>query len=416
MVNTRLACIAFAALAPVTLSPALARTSPYAGKTITIVVGYKPGGGYDATARLLAPAAILGRLRSETNRLLADTEMSPPLNQAAYYLVHANVNSGFAMKTALAIGVVCMAAFAPLAPAQDYPSKPIRLIVPYPPGGGTDVIARIVQPRLSEGLGQPIVIENRGGAGGAVGTDAAAKSAPDGYTLLFTLSSHTINPLLYKLNYNVESDFAAVSLLVSVPQLIAAHPGAPAATLQEMVAAAKKRPGGYAYASVGNGTPSHIAGELLKLKSGVELVHVPYKGGGPAVTDTIAGQVPFLFVTAPAALQHVRAGKLRALAVTTLKRSPAAPDIPTVAEALNLPDYEVDSWYAVFAPARTPPAVVSRLQKEITRVVHLPEVKQRLLEQGADAVGSSAEELDRVVKAELRRWAEVVRDAKIRLE
>ena len=300
--------------------------------------------------------------------------------------------------------------------AQDYPSKPIRLIVPYPPGGGTDVIARIVQPRLSEALGQPLVIENRGGAGGAVGTDAAAKSAPDGYTLLFTLSSHTINPLLYKLAYNVETDFAPVSLLVSVPQLIAAHPQAPATTLQEMVAAARQRPGGYSYASVGNGTPSHIAGELLKLKSGIDLVHIPYKGGGPAVTDTIAGQVPFLFVTAPAALQHVRAGKLRALAVTTRKRSPAAPDIPTVAEALNLPDYEVDSWYAVFAPARTPPAIVSRLQKDIARVVHLPEVKQRLLEQGADAVGSSSDELERIVKTDVKRWTEVVREAKIRLE
>ena len=306
--------------------------------------------------------------------------------------------------------------FAMPAVAQDYPSRPIRLIVPYPPGGGTDVIARIVQPRLSEALGQPLVIENRGGAGGALGTDAAAKSAPDGYTLLFTLSSHTINPLLYKLSYSVEKDFAAVSLLVSVPQLIAAHPNAPAATLQEMVAAAKARPGGYSYASVGNGTPSHIAGELLKLKSGIDMVHIPYKGGGPAVTDTIGGQVPFLFVTAPAALQHVRAGKLRALAVTTLKRSPAAPDIPTVAEALNLPDYEVDSWYAVFAPARTPQPIVSRLQKEIARVVHLPEVKQRLLEQGADSVGSSAEHLEQVVKSELQRWAEVVRDAKIRLE
>jgi len=300
--------------------------------------------------------------------------------------------------------------------AQDYPTKPIRLIVPYPPGGGTDVIARIVQPRLSEALHQPIIIENRGGAGGALGTEAVARSAPDGYTLLFTLSSHTINPLLYKLHYNVETDFAAVSLLVSVPQLIAAHPNAPATTLQEMVAAAKKKPGGYSYASVGNGTPSHIAGELLKLKSGIDIVHIPYKGGGPAVTDAIGGQVPFIFVTAPAALQHVRAGKLRALAVTTLKRTPAAPEIPTVAEALKLPDYEVDSWYAVFAPAHTPPAVVARLQKEIARVVHLPDVKQRLLEQGADSVGSSSEELDKIVRTELRRWTEVIREANIKLE
>src|SRR5216117_3670754 len=167
--------------------------------------------------------------------------------------------------------------------AQDWPAKPVRFIVPYPPGGGTDVIARIVQNRLSEALGQPIVIENRGGAGGAVGTEAAAKSAPDGYTFLFTLSSHTINPLLYQLRYDVERDFAPVSLIVSVPQLISVHPSAPAKTLRELVAAAKERPGAYAYASAGNGTPGHIAAELLKLRAGIDLVHIPYRGGGPAV-------------------------------------------------------------------------------------------------------------------------------------
>jgi tripartite-type tricarboxylate transporter receptor subunit TctC len=318
-------------------------------------------------------------------------------------------------RTSLA-SLVALLCLASPAFAQDYPSRPIRLIVPYPPGGGTDVIARIVQPRLAESLGQPIVIENRGGAGGAVGTELAAKSAPDGYTFLFTLSSHTINPLLYKLGYDVERDFLPVTMIVSVPQLIAANPGAPATTLRDMVAAAKKDPGKYAYASVGNGTPSHIAGELLKLRTGIHMVHVPYKGGGPAVTDTVSGQVPFLFVTAPAALGQVRAGRLRPLAVTTLKRTPAAPDVPTVAEELNLPDFEVDSWYAMFAPARTPPAIVARVQKEAARVVHLPDVKQKLLEQGADSIGSTPEELDKVVKAELKRWADVIRDAGIRLE
>jgi tripartite-type tricarboxylate transporter receptor subunit TctC len=201
-----------------------------------------------------------------------------------------------------------------------------------------------------------------------------------------------------------------------VPQLIAAHPDAPARTLKEMVAAARARPGFLAFASVGNGTPSHIAGELLKLKAGIDMVHIPYKGGGPAVTDTVAGQVPFLFVTAPAALSQVRAGRLRALAVTTQKRSAAAPEIPTVAEALGMPDYEVDSWYAMFAPAKTPPAIVARMQKEAARAVHLPEARQKLLEQGADAVGGTSEELDRVVKGELKRWAEVIRNAGIKLE
>jgi len=300
--------------------------------------------------------------------------------------------------------------------SQQYPVKPIRFIVTFPPGGTVDITARILQPRLIESFGQPVVIDNRGGAGGAVGTEMAAKSAPDGYTFLFTLSSHTINPLLYKLRYDVERDFAPVSLLVSVPQLIAAHPNAPAKTLRELVAAAKERPGAYSYASPGNGTPGHIAGELLKLKTGINIVHVPYKGGGPAVVDTLAGQIPFLFLTAPAALSYTRSGKLRALAVTTRKRTPAAPEIPTVAEELNLPDYEVDSWIAIFAPAKTPAAIVARMQKEVARAVHLPDVKQKLLDQSADPVGSSQEELGLVVKTELKSWAAVIRNSGIKVE
>jgi tripartite-type tricarboxylate transporter receptor subunit TctC len=300
--------------------------------------------------------------------------------------------------------------------AQDWPNKPIRWVVPYPPGGGVDVISRIMQNRMSEGLGQPILIENRGGAGGAVGTAEVARSAPDGYAFLFTLSSHTINPLLYKLNYDVERDFAAVSLIVSIPQLLAANPATPFKTINDVVAAAKAHPGRLSFASAGNGTPSHIAGELLKLKTGIDLLHVPYKGGGPAVTDTLAGQVPMLFLTAAAVMSHARAGKLRPLAVTTLKRSPGAPEIPTVAEALGLPDYEVDSWMAMFAPARTPPAVVARMQKEIARVVQLPDVRARLIEQTGDPVASSPEELERVVKSELKKWAEVIQAAKIRVD
>jgi len=302
------------------------------------------------------------------------------------------------------------------AAAQDWPAKPIRFIVPYPPGGGTDVIARIVQPQLQEALGQTIVVENRGGAGGAVGTEVAARAAPDGYTFLFTLSSHTINPLLYKLNYDVERDFAPVTLVVSVPQLIAAYPGAPIHDMQEVVKLAREHPGALSFASVGNGTPSQIAGELLKLKEGIDILHVPYKGGGPAVADTISGQVPLLIVTMPAAMGQVRSGRLRPLAVTTLKRNPGAPDIPTVAEALKLPDYEVDSWYAMFAPAHTPEAIVARMQREVARVIELPEVKRKLLEQGGDTVGSTPEQLDRVVKGELHKWAQLIHDAHIKVE
>jgi len=307
-------------------------------------------------------------------------------------------------------------AAAPVALAQDYPSRPIRFIVPYPPGGGTDIIARIVQEPLTRALGQTIVIENRGGAGGAVGTAEAAKAAPDGYTVLFTLSSHTINPAMYKLPFNTERDFAAVSLVASLPQLLAANPSVPVKNIQEMVAAAKAQPGRYAFASVGNGSPSHIAGELLMLQTGIQIVHVPYKGGGPAVADTLGGQVPYLFVSIPAAMSHVRSGKLKPLAVTTLKRSPAAPDVPTVAEALGLPDYEVDSWYAMFVPAGTPQPIIDKLQQAVARAVQTPEVKQKLLDQGADAVGSTSAELDRVVKTELKKWEQLVRDAKIKVD
>ena len=300
--------------------------------------------------------------------------------------------------------------------AQDWPSKPVRFIVPYPPGGGTDVIARIVQSRLGEALGQQVIIENRGGAGGALGTEQAAHAAPDGYTFLFTLSSHTINPLLYKLNYDTERDFTPVTLIVSVPQLIATQPGSPIQSLQDVIKMSKAKPGSLNFASVGNGTPSHIAGELIKLRTGIDMVHIPYKGGGPAVADTLGGQVSFAIVTMPAAMSHVRAGKLRALAVTTLKRNPGAPEVPTVAEALKMPDYEVDSWYGLFAPAKTSAAIVAKMQAAIVKTIQLPDVKQKLLEQGADTVGSSPEHLGQVVKKELAKWPEVIKAAHIRVD
>ena len=300
--------------------------------------------------------------------------------------------------------------------AQEWPNKPVRWVVSFPPGGSVDLISRMMQNHVSEGLGQPVLIENRGGAGGAVGTAQVARSAPDGYTFLVTLSSHTINPLLYKLDYDVERDFAPVSLIMSVPQLIAANPASPYKSIKDVIAAAKGQPGKLSFASAGNGTPSHIAGELLKLKTGVDLLHVPYKGGGPAVTDTLAGQVPMLILTAAIVMSHVRAGKLRPLAVTTLKRSPGAPEVPTVAEALNLPDFEVDSWIAMFAPAKTSPAVVARMQKEIARVVQLPQVRQKLIDQTGDPVASTPAELERVVKSDLKKWAEVIQAAKIRVD
>ena len=300
-----------------------------------------------------------------------------------------------------------------LAQAQDWPSKPIRMIVPYPPGGGTDVVARIVNEKLSPELGQPLVIDNKGGAGGSVGTELAAKAPSDGYTVLMTLSSHTINPKLYtKLPYDVERDFVPVSLAAMIPQIVVAHPSVPANNIQELIALLKANPGKYNYASVGIGSPGHIAGELFKLKTGVQMTHVPYKGGGPAVTDTIGGQVQLLFVSMPAAWQHVKGGRLKALAVTSAKRSIAAPDLPTIAEQ-GVPEVVVDSWYGLLVPAKTPAPVVSKLNSAMVKVLQMPDVREKLLAQGAEAASSSSADFDALIREELKKWDYVIREAKI---
>jgi tripartite-type tricarboxylate transporter receptor subunit TctC len=300
--------------------------------------------------------------------------------------------------------------------AKDYPNRPIRFIVPYPPAGGTDIVARILTEPLAAALGQPIIIDNRGGAAGNLGTDIAAKSAPDGYTILFTLSSHTINPKLYdKLPFDVEKDFAPISLAALIPQILVVHPSVPVNNVSDLIALAKREPGKLNYASVGTESPGHIAGELFKLKTGVDIVHVPYKGGGPAVTDTLGGQVQLLFVSIPAALQYVKAGKLKALAVTSDKRSLAAPDIPTIAES-GVPDCVVNSWYGALAPAKTPPAIVAKLQAAFAKVLAQPEVKDKLFLQGAEAASSTSAEFDRRIRDELKQWEYVIREAKIKAE
>jgi tripartite-type tricarboxylate transporter receptor subunit TctC len=300
--------------------------------------------------------------------------------------------------------------------AKDYPARPIRVIVPYPPGGGTDVVARIVADPLAAALGQPIIIDNRGGAAGNLGTDLAAKSAPDGYTILLTLSSHTINPKLFdKLPFDVERDFAPISLVALSPQILVAHPSLPANNIRELIALAKAEPGKLNFASVGTGSPGHIAGELFKLKTGVDMVHVPYKGGGPAVTDTLGGQVQLLFVTLPAAMQHVKAGRLKALAVTSDRRSLAAPDIPTIAES-GVPDCIVNSWYGALAPAKTPPAFIAKLQAAFAKVLAMPEVKDKLFAQGAEAAPSTSADFERRIHDELKQWDYVIREARIKAE
>jgi len=317
------------------------------------------------------------------------------------------------LQSAAAVALAAVVCAGP-AIAQDWPGKtPIRMIVPYPPAGGTDILARTLNEKLASALGTTIVVDNKGGAAGNLGTDIAAKAPADGYTILFTLSSHTINPKLYpKLPFDVERDFAAVSLAAMVPQILVAHPSVPASNVQELVAYAKANPGKLNYASVGIGSPAHIAGELLKLRAGIDMVHVPYKGGGPAIADTLGGQVQLAFVSLPAALQYVKAGRLKALGVTSDKRSIAAPEIATITEQ-GVPDSVVNSWYAVFVPAKTPPAVVAKLNAAMVSVLSTSEMKEKLLAQGGEAASSSPAELEAIVRDELKKWEFVIREAKI---
>lgn len=306
------------------------------------------------------------------------------------------------------LSALVFASFASAAVA--WPTKPVTFIVPYPPGGGTDVIARIVQEPLSKELGQPILIENRGGAGGSIGTAVAAKATPDGHTLLFTLSSHTINPAIYRsLPFDTERDFVAVSQVASLPQLFAVNAGTPYKSFRDLVAYMKANPRKINYASVGVGSPSHMAGELLKLQLDVDMVHVPYRGGGPAVAAAMAGDVPLVIVSIPAAMGQVRSGRLRAVAVSTAKRTPILADVPTVAEATGLKGYEVDSWYAVFAPAKTPADVVERANQAFATVLARADVKAKLLEQGALAAPSTPEALAKRVHREIAEWQALVK-------
>lgn len=298
----------------------------------------------------------------------------------------------------------------------NWPDKPVKFLVPYPPGGGTDVIARIVQQKFQEALGQPVIIENKGGAAGSIGTDIVAKSPADGYTVLFTLSSHTINPAIYnKLAFDTQKDFEPVGTVASLPQILVANPSFPANTVSELTALAKAKPGQLQFASVGNGSPGHLAGELYKLRTGTSMVHVPYRGGGPAVTDVIGGQVPLLWVSIPAAAQFVKSGKLKALAVSTTKRSAAFPDVPTMQEA-GIADFEVDSWYAMFVPAKTPKPVIEKLNRALNQVVRAPDIREKLLAQGSEGVGGTPEALGQVVTTELVKWAQLAKQAQVKVD
>jgi len=317
----------------------------------------------------------------------------------------------------LSAAALCGCLAAGIAYAQsDYPHKPIRIVVPVAPGGGTDFTARLIGQKLAEAWGQSVIIDNRPGAAGNLGVEIVSKAQPDGYTLVMPITSFSINPSLYaKLPFDTVRDFAPVVLAASAPLLLVVNPGVPAQSVKNLVALAKAKPGAMNYANSGSGTTAHLAGELFKRMAGVDIVSIAYKGGGPAVIDLIAGQVQIYFSTIPAALQQVKAGRLRALAVTSSKRVPELPDMPTVAES-GLPGFEVVGWFGLFAPAGTPKPAIARLNTEIVRILNAPESRERLSGHGLIPGGGTPDELGRFLQAEIAKWRKLIKETGIRVE
>lgn len=301
--------------------------------------------------------------------------------------------------------------------AQTYPSKPIRFIVPFPPGGGNDTIARLIGQKLTAATAQQVIVDNRPGAGGTIGAEAAARSAADGYTMFLAgVATHGINPnLRKKLSYDPVKDFDAVSLVASAPLLVVVHPSLPVKSVKDLIALAKSKPEQINYASNGAGGSSHLAVELFSMMTGAKMVHIPYKGLSPALTELISGQVQVMFSSAVAMLPQVKAGRLRAIAMTGSKRSRAIPEVPTVAEA-GVPGYETGSWYGIVVPAGTPRAAIDRLSKEVITIVHSADITNRLNEEAVIPVGSTPEEFSAYIKKELARWAKVIKSTGIALE
>ncbi|WP_445206918.1 Bug family tripartite tricarboxylate transporter substrate binding protein [Aminobacter sp. Piv2-1] len=329
------------------------------------------------------------------------------------------MTSNFTRRTALALGLSAawlVVAGAP-ATAQQFPDRPVTLVVPFAAGGSTDVVARIIAQKMSDDLGQQVVVENVAGAGGNIGADRVARAEPDGYTILMgTVATHALNPLILKTKpYDPEKDFTPISLLVVVPNVLVVNPELPAKTVQELIALLKADPEKYSYASSGNGTPLHLSGELFKAMAGVSIQHIPYKGAGPALNDVVGNQVPIMFDNLPSSSPHIKSGTLRALGVTTAERAPSFPDVPTIAEA-GVPGYETYTWNALFAPAGTPKEVVDRLNASANKAMKDPAVIEKMNGFSARIVGSTPEELGAHVKAELAKWEPVVKGANISMD
>jgi tripartite-type tricarboxylate transporter receptor subunit TctC len=312
------------------------------------------------------------------------------------------------------LAVACVHSTA--ATAQSYPARAVRLVVPFPPGGGTDTMARVIAPKLSELLGQQVVPENRGGAGANIGAEVAAKSPPDGYTIMLATITNAIGASLYtRLNYDLVRDFATITQLATTPHILVVHPSVPVKTVKEFTALGKARPGELAYSSSGAGSAAHLAGELFNSLTGVKTVHVPYKGGGPSMIALVGGEVSLAFATMPSAIGYVRAGRLRGIAVTTSQRSPSTPELPTIAET-GIKGYEAGSWYGLSAPAGTSKDIVARLHAETMKVMALPDVKERLFNAGFEIVTSNPEQFAAFTKSEIQKWGKLVRAANLKVD
>lgn len=306
---------------------------------------------------------------------------------------------------ALALSVLSLTPAA----AQEYPVRPIRLVVPFPPGGANDIVARVLAAPVSLALGQPVVVDNKGGAAGTIGSDFVAKSAGDGYTLLMTAAPFVITQSLYpKLPYDGQKDFVPIGLLTSAPFVLAVSAKHPAQSLRELLEMARQKPRSISFSSPGAGSPAHLAGELLKTRGGVDMLHVPYKGGGPAVSDMLAGQVTFTLATPAELMPHVRAGKARALAVTTAARTSLAAGVPTVGES-GIPGYEISVWYGVTIPRGTPPTIVARLEREFLNAMNLPEVRERLASLGLEPTPMGSSDFAQYLRREVQKWGDLVR-------
>ncbi len=318
------------------------------------------------------------------------------------------------MRALLALFLVLF--FTSVQSQEAWPTRPVRFILPFPPGGGTDILGRMIAERLSAHLGQPVVTENRGGAGGNVGAEAAARAAPDGYTIVLVAPSLAISPTLYsKINYDPVKDFAPISLVATVPNVMITQPSLPVQNLQEFIAHVKAKPGALNFGSGGAGTSNHLAGELFNMVTGTQLVHIPYKGVNLAMQDVLSGNVHLVFIGTPAAAPHIKAGKLRALALVAPQRSAALPDVPTVAEA-GLREFEVTTWYGVLAPAGTPRPIINRVNAELVKIMHSPELKEKLAATGTDPLTSTPEEFAAYIKSEIAKWGDVIRKAGVKAD